>query len=133
MDPFTVSRARAAGRAAEAMVRTLGGGSATLRLPASAGDPDGLGLLVPVLEDVTFKPVASRRLLAGDDGRLRLELLFPVAAVDAQVEERSLDSAQDLFSSALGVILDTRLLHIERVEAEFFAGVPYLYRVIVLE
>jgi hypothetical protein len=38
-----------------------------------------------------------------------------------------------LFESALGVIQDSKLLRIESIGSDSFAGVPYLYRVTAVE
>ncbi len=119
-------------RAAEAMLRALGGDTATLLLPIptdAALDEDGLGLTAIAAEEVAFSPVVVRS-LAPAEGRARRELLFPAAAVAAQVDSHGAASAEALFQSALGVRHQGRLLRIESVAPELFAGSAYLYRVI---
>ena len=129
------ARAHAVARAAEAMLRALGGGPVTLRVPAmlDVGDT-GLGLAVPVLEDVELTPAVVRTLAAdAQTGRGRHEITFSAKSVLEQADLRAAESAEALFDAALGVVLRDRLMRIERVEAESLGDVEYLYRVIVAE
>lgn len=143
-------------RAAEAMLRALGGSEVALRFtsPADAGDDDRhLGLAAPRESDVAVAPVVVRSLppdkpqpgappswrseRVGSSGatrpQQRLELLFPAAAISAQVEARQAGSAEELFASALGVVVQGRMLRIEGVFPQYFAGTAYLYAVIAVQ
>ncbi len=120
------SRGLAMARAAEAMLRVLGGGEVRLLLPAIAVvDPTArqLGVDAPDFEEVAVSPVVVRSAAAG------VELLFPAAAISAQVEERQAGSAEALFNSAAGAVYDGRTWRVVGCAAEHFAGTPYLYRV----
>ncbi len=116
-------------RAAETLLRTLGGETVTLVFPATA-DANDLGLGPAQTEEVTLAPVVVRALPVDGSG-VRRELLFPAAAVAEQIESRGAVSAETLFQSALGVLHQRRLLHIESVTPERFAGSTYLVRVVV--
>lgn len=130
------SRAATLARAAQAMLRALGGDEVVIRCPAApAGDDAGaeLGLEGPVTEDVTVSPVvAGPGAARTSDPRLRLEFLFAAATLVPYLADRG-ESAEDFFAGALGIVYGQKLLHIETVTAESFAGTPYLYRVIAAE
>jgi hypothetical protein len=50
----------------------------------------------------------------------------------AQVSQRSVESADVLFETALGVVYEGEMFHIEGFVVERFAGVAYLYRVLAV-
>ena len=124
-------------RAADAMLRVLGGTEVWLRLP---GPPMGeataieLGLAQPVIEDVPVSPVVILPLTADPRrSRLRYDLLFSASSVNRLMDTRGFDSVEALFNGALGVIFDDKLLHVESLAAEMFGGVACLYRVTATE
>ena len=59
--------------------------------------------------------------------------MVPAAAVQAEMIDRNVATADALFDGALGVMYAGDLLHIESVTPEYFAGTPYLYRVAAVE
>ena len=124
-------------RAADAMLRALGGEEITLDLPLSASTSDissQIGLADPGVQQVRLTPVVVRTLAAPVSGPAqRLELLLSVSAVASAVEEQGLASAQALFNAALGIEHQGTLFRIESTSTDYFAGIPYLYRVIVVE
>ena len=98
----------AAVRAADAMLRTLGGTEVTL-LFAAAGLPAGgaseLGLVDPGVEQATIAPVVVRELTTENNGpRRRIELLAGYSAMAEQVSQRSVATADVLFETALGLV-----------------------------
>jgi hypothetical protein len=123
-------------RAADALLRCLGGTTAILRLPtntASSSDGEQLGEVIPAYEDIPLSPAVFRRLRPdlreGDVNRY--ELLISASAVKAQLGLLQLVSTDQLFSMASGVFVDGELMLIEAAaEAEAF-GRPYLYRLII--
>ncbi len=134
-DTIANARGLALARAAEAMLRALGGETVSLIFPmpgASDANTVGLGLSAVAAEDVSISPVVMRP-LANDSGRARREFLFAAAPVYAQAELRAIGSAEDLFQSALGILHQGRLMHIESVTPELFGGSAYLYRVVAVE
>lgn len=124
-------------RAADAMLRVLGGDTVSLVFPAAdmPDDPAAqLGLVDPGTEEVTFSPVVVRSLPTSNSGpRRRLEILLSGGAVADVVVERDAASASALFDSALGLMHGGGLLHIEGVTTEYMAGTAYLYRVVAVE
>ncbi len=126
------SRLPAFARAAEAMLRALGGGEVVIRCavaPAANSANAELGLDGPVTEDLTITPVVARPLLPRvSASQTRMEFLFAAAILQPYLADRG-ESADDFFTSALGIVHEGKLLHIESVTAELFASAPYLYRV----
>jgi hypothetical protein len=125
--------ATAAARAADAMLRTLGGSEVTL-LFAAAGLPGegvaGLGLVDPGVEQALIAPVIVVELTTENSGpRRRLELLAGQAAMAEQVSQRNVASAELLFETALGLVYAGEMFHIQGFVVERLGGVPYLYRV----
>lgn len=123
----------AAVRAAEAMLQTLGGTEVVLLFAAVGlpGDPASeLGLVDPGVEQVPISPVIVRELSTENSGpRRRIELLAGRSTMAEQVSQRNVDSAEVLFETALGVVYQGEMFHIEGFVVERFAGVAYLYRV----
>jgi hypothetical protein len=123
----------AAVRAAEAMLQTLGGTEVVL-LFASAGlpgDPAGeLGLVDPGVEQVAIAPVIVKELTTENSGpRRRIELMAGRSSLAEQVSQRNVSCGEVLFETALGVVYQGQVFHIEGFVVERFAGVAYLYRV----
>jgi hypothetical protein len=126
----------AAVRAADAMLRTLGGAEVVL-LFAAAGLPADraaeLGLVDPGVEQVAIAPVIVRELTTENNGpRRRIELVAGRSAMAEQVSQRNVASAEVLFETALGVVYGGDVFHIEGFVVERFAGVSYLYRVVAV-
>lgn len=124
-------------RAAEAMLRSLGGSEIRLLLPLfqGANDPSvQLGLADPGVEEVRLSPVVMRNLPTSSTGpRRRLEFLIPAAAVSAELSSRDVASAEDFFDGVMGVVYDSDLFHIEGFTTEYFGGMAYLYRLVAVE
>jgi hypothetical protein len=124
-------------RAANAMLRALGGEEITLILPLPAATSDissQIGLADPGVQQVRLTPVVVRALPIPVSGPAqRLELLVSVSAVAGAVEDQGLPSADALFGAALGIEHQGTLFRIESTSTDYFAGIPYLYRVVVVE
>lgn len=124
-------------RAANAMLRSLGGTEVRLLLPL-VGMPDDpsaqLGLVDPGIEQVPIAPVIVRNLPTPNNGpRRRVEFLLPASVIDEEVIEQNLASAHALFDNALGVSYDNEIFHIEGFSTEYFSGMAYLYRVTAVD
>jgi len=120
-------------RAANAMLRSLGGQEISLLFPL-LGLPDDpsaqLGLVDPGVEEVRLSPVVVRSLPTANSGpRRRVEFLVPASAITAELSARSGGSGQGFFEMALGAVHDGELFHIEGITTEYFADTAYLYRV----
>lgn len=133
-----VSRGLAAVRATEALLRTMGGSTVHVRVPAQVlapGDHGQLGMDGPPTQDIALAPVVVRNaaLNSKDErNRLRTELLIPASSLQSR-EVHDAASAKEFFMSALGVIVRGKLLRVESFSADEYGSVPYLYRVIVIE
>jgi hypothetical protein len=124
-------------RAAEAMLRSLGGSEITLLLPLfqTGGDSASqLGLTDPGVEEVMLSPVVVRNLPTENTGpRRRLEFMIPAAAIMTELSSRNVASPEAFFDGVLGIVYDSDLFHIEGVSTEYFGGMAYLYRVVGVE
>lgn len=124
-------------RAADAMLRALGGDQIALVLPLPAAPTDPgtqLGLSDPGVQQVLISPVIVRRLLPPNTGPvLRVEFLLSASAVADAVEEQGLASPEALFDLVLGIHYQADLFHIEHVTTDYFAGVAYMYHLMTVE
>jgi hypothetical protein len=137
----------AAVRAADSLLRTIGGRQVLLRTPAPAvPDDDGeqLGLATPLFQDSLLAPVVFRRVRpkvpssVTDPGRTpaQYELLVSVTAVNALAGTCGYGSADALFAAAYGVLLPETdlpgvLLEIQSATWSEVGGAPYLYRLLL--
>jgi len=123
----------AAARAADALLRTLGGTEVVLLFAAAAMPGDavaGLGLVDPGVVQAPISPVIVRELTTENSGpRRRIELLAGCSALAEQVSQRNVASAGVLFETALGLVYGGEVFHIEGYVVERLEGMPYLYRV----
>jgi len=126
----------AAARAADAMLQTLGGTSVILLFPAAGMPPDAtaeLGLVDPGVVQAAIAPVIVRELTTENNGpRRRIELVAGRSAMAELVSQRNVASADVLFETALGMVYQGDIFHIEGFVVDRFAGVAYLYRVVAV-
>jgi hypothetical protein len=118
------------------MLQTLGGTQVIL-LFAAAGlpaDPAAeLGLIDPGVVQAPIGPVIVRELTTQGNGpRRRIEVVAGRSALAEQVSQRSVASGDILFDTALGIVYQGEMFHIEGFVVERFAGVAYLYRVLAV-
>ena len=115
------------------MLRTLGGTQVILLFPAAGmpSDPGaGLRLIDPGVEQAMIGPVIVKELTTESNGpRRRIELLAGCSALAEQVSQRGVASADVLFATALGLVYDGEVFHIEGYLVERLEGMAYLYRV----
>src|SRR6185312_15266839 len=110
-------------RAAEAMLRALGGTEVKLRCTvAAARDAQArqLGLDVPVTEDIAVSPVVVRA--SGSN----LEVLIAPASMAQYLNDRG-QTAEPFFQSVLAVLFAGREYKVTSFHVEQFAGADYLY------
>src|SRR5258707_13990333 len=124
-------------RAADAMLRALGGDQIGLVLPLPTETSNAsfqLGLADPGAQQVTLSPVVVRSHAAPNQGPLRrLEFLLSASAVGDVVEAQGAVSADALFDAALAIQYQADLFHIESMSTDYFAGVAYLHHVVAVE
>ena len=127
-----------AARAADVLLRALGGRSVRLRMPAPAvpADPtEQLGLATPEFQDLALAPVVCRKARAtvSADQAARWDLLVSATAVEKLVGSLAYASASVLFANACGVLTGegAELLEILSAAQEPLLGRPYVYRLLV--
>jgi hypothetical protein len=124
-------------RAADALLKALGGDTVSLLLPATsmAGDAAGqLGLVDPGIQEVLIFPVVMRALVTGNLGpRRRIEFTLSASVVADQLPGLGMGTADQLFNAVLGLKYGGDLFHIETVVHEDFAGTAYFYVVTAVE
>jgi hypothetical protein len=126
----------AAKRAADALLRGVGGRAVTLRMPAPAGANDvneQLGLATPQFQDVELAPVVFRsaRATVAEGKAARWELLVSATTVQAMLGSLGFGAAEAIFAAAFGVLVDGVLLTIESATAAQADGAAYLYRLVL--
>jgi hypothetical protein len=128
---------QAAQRAADALLRSLGGASVMLRLPSlpCGADNDQVGLGSGSYEDLTLSPAVFRRVRPKmqESTECEWELLLSASSVDARVSAAQLDSADTLFAEGVAVIVGTKTFLIEAISASEVFGRAYLYRLLLRE
>jgi hypothetical protein len=128
----------AAVRAADSLLRSVGGRQVLLRAPAPANpDDDGeqLGLSTPLFQDSPLCPAVYRRLRpklgTATTTPTQYELLVSATAVNALVGSQDFDSAETLFAVAFAVLIDSVLLEIVSATSSEIGGAPYMYRLLL--
>jgi len=109
---------------ADAVLRAVGGRSVLLRMAAPAvagGDAEQLGLATPEFQDVELAPAAFH------SANSVAKLLVSASAVSAVVGSLAYDSAEVLFETAVGVVIDGVLYEIAGSVASQAMGEAYCY------
>jgi len=124
-------------RAADAMLKALGGEAVSLLLPATAlaGDAGGqLGLVDPGVQEIVISPVVLREMTTGSLGpRRRIEFTLPASAIVNQLPELGMATGDDLFKAVLGLTYGNDLFHVESVVPESYGGTVCFYVVTAVE
>jgi hypothetical protein len=124
-------------RAADALLRALGGCQVMLRMPAPAvagADGEQLGLAQPQFTDLPLGPAVIRDArLVMTEGSGKFELLLSASAVQAQVSARNLGSADVLFAMATGFLVGGEFFLITGTSFTESLGSACLYRVLLRE
>lgn len=122
---------------ADALLRSVSGTSAKLRITASTADTNmsELGLVSTAFVEVTVSPVVMRKLRPTwqSDNVPKWELLVSATGVQQQLIVLDLASAKSLFSMTLAVIIAGQSYLIESVAANEAFGEVYLYRLLLRE
>ncbi len=111
-------------RLADAVLHACGGQAVRLRLAAPAvggDDAEQLGLATPGFQDVVLTPAVLRR------NASNTKLLITASAVIAVVGSLGYDSAEVLFTTAVGILLGDDLYEIQDCVAMTAEGAPYAY------
>jgi hypothetical protein len=120
---------------ADALLRSVGGTSALLRVTGTNADTNQseVGLLATTFYDAVVAPVVIRKLRPGwqEGGESKWELLVSASSVEAEVAALNLTSALSLFSLTLLVTVADQDYLIESIASNEAFGRPYLYRVLL--
>ena len=130
-----VSATGAAARAADVLLRAMGGRMVMLRMPAPAVPADvteQLGIATPAFQDLLLEPVVYRKARAtvAEGKAAKWELLVSATMVAGLVGSLSYASASVLFAAAYGVLSGDELLEIVSATEEQIFGQPYVYRLV---
>ena len=125
-------------RMADALLSGSGSRSVMLRVPAPAiaGDPsEQLGLAVPQFQDYQLAPAVFRNAAAQtSDGKgSRRDLIVSATAIETLTGSREFTSANALFASAFGILIDDALLTIIAMTELEAGGIIYAYRLSLRE
>jgi|1185.fasta_scaffold77448_2 hypothetical protein len=132
------AKGKAAARAAEALLRTMGNAEVIVRVwapIAAEGDGAQLGLAPVATEDVQLAPVVLRPAKDGK-GNFQRKQREALVAASTVFEARALKDPEmvtSFFEASIGVLVGKVMMRVESVLVEDFAGSPYLYRVILSE
>ena len=128
-------RDRGAQRAAEAMLRSLGATRVTLRvaLPAIDSMASQLGMACGGFEDVVLSPVVVRSTAIAANETVKVEVLVSATAALTAAMARGVDDVATWLLEAHGLLHRNRLLHIDSVVVDHFAGSEYLYHILASE
>ena len=111
-------------RAADVLLRANGGRSVLLRMPAPAiagAQGEELGLATPEFQDTELAPVVFRK------AESTATLLVSASAVKGIVGSLEFDSADVMFETAVGVVVDGVVFVIETCVASQAVGEVYCY------
>lgn len=122
---------------ADALLRSVAGTSALLRVATAASDTSvsEVGIVATNFAEVKVSPVVMRRLRPswkeGDSSGW--ELLVSASSVERQVNALDLASAQSLFAMTIAVTVAEQDFVIESVASNEAFGQVYLYRLLLRE
>jgi hypothetical protein len=122
-------------RAADAMVRVLGGATITLRIAdPSAGDTNSqLGLTPAASEDLKIYPAVVRTIAPSTNGSKRIEVTLSAKVVKPIAEQYGVDDVPTWLLTAEGIVFRGRLMRIDTVISDHLGGVDYLYHLMATE
>jgi hypothetical protein len=130
------SATSATARAADILLRAMGGRAVMLRMPAPAVPADltgQLGIATPAFQDLPLTPVVHRKARAtvAEGKAAKWELLVSATAIESLVGSLAYASAGVLFANAYGVLCDDELFEIISATPEQAFNQPYIYRLIL--
>ena len=126
---------RVAQRAAEAMLRSLGATQVTLRVAQPPVDSlsDELGMICRGFEDVTLYPVVVRSTAKSSNETVKLEALVSATAAQAAATAHGIEDVATWLLEAHGLLYRDKMLHVDSVVVDHFAGSEYLYHILASE
>ena len=133
--PQIDGRQHVAQRAADAMLRCLGPTQVSLRIaePSSGDHSNQLGITTPTVEDVPLSPAVLRTVSAAQETKLRYEILLSVSSIQQALDRYQVTDAATWLLTAVAVVYGDKLLHVDSVMVDHYAGSEYLYRLFASE
>jgi xanthine/CO dehydrogenase XdhC/CoxF family maturation factor len=122
-------------RAAEAMLRSLGATQITVRVAQPTTDSTAfeLGMTCGGFEDIVLYPVVVRSTALASNETVKVEVLVSATAALAAATARGVDDVATWLLEAHGMLYRSKLLHIDSVVVDHFAGSEYLYHILASE
>jgi len=124
-------------RMADALLRSVAGTSALLRVTGASTDTNmsELGLVATTFSEVMVSPVVMRKLRPTwqDGNESKWEMLVSATSVEQQAGALNLTSAQSLFAMTLAVTVAGQDYLIESIGSNEAFGTIYLYRLLLRE
>lgn len=122
-------RQPAVARAANAMIKALGGATVRLRIASAAADglESELGITATTCQEIEVSPVVVRNLDA-KNGREQIEVLMSSNTLDLMIPASGIANGMEFLNKVQAILCDERIYIVTRVSAERFAGVEYMYR-----
>jgi len=122
---------------ADALLRTVAGTSASLRVTGTTADTNQseMGLVATTFASIVLSPVVMRKLRQTfvKGGRANWELLVSATSAQKQIDALDLGSAQSLFAMTLAVTVAGQDYLIEPIASNEAFGQVYLYRLLLRE
>lgn len=121
-------RQPALARAANAMMRALGGTSLQLRFPVAStdGTQRELGIAASVYQEVQLAPVIVRALKEAA-GRRQIEVLIAAGTLDATIAAFGATDGANLLEQVEQVVYAGQVFCVTDVSEDRFAGVAYMH------
>jgi hypothetical protein len=122
---------------ADALLRSVGGASASLRVTATnpSSDQAEVGLVSTTFYEVQLSPAVMRKMRPStkQPDAPQWEMLISASSVQAQIMALDISSAQALFALTLAITVAGAEYLIESVAANEAFGNVYLYRLTLRE
>ncbi|HVO71738.1 MAG TPA: hypothetical protein VMT24_16930 [Aggregatilineaceae bacterium] len=122
-------------RMANSMVCALGATEVSLRIaePSSGDTSSQLGITIPMVEDVPLSPAIVMDITAPHEALPRYEVKLSTDSVQQAVSMYHVDDVGNWLLTALGLVYEDKVLHIDNVIVQKSAGADYLYRIFASE
>ncbi len=122
-------------RAADCMMRSLGATQVSLRVadPSSGDTNSQLGITTPTVADIPLSPAVVLAVSAAHEPATRYEVRLSHASVQQAASMYGIDDVANWLLTAAALVYGDKVLHIDSVVADQYAGAEYLYRVFVSE
>jgi hypothetical protein len=133
--PQIDGRQQLAQRVADCMVRSLGATQVSLRIaePSSGDISNQLGITCPTMEDIPLSPATVLIVSAPHEPATRYEVRLSNASVQQAASIYGVDDIAGWRLTAAALVYGDKVLHIDSVVVDQYAGADCLYRVFASE